>query len=136
MGGVRKLQIISKTDRDFISEVIIIISGFIIAETFVRKIIDGSDGLIDWWVLPLLAIMFLILAFEIRNQEKRNWFYYISYLFYPLLIYYVYLLHSKNITNIIYLVLTIGTIIIYGLLSLIKLKKLKENINGKFIIKN
>ncbi len=115
----------NKTDRDFVSEVIIIVSGFIIAETFIRRIIEGSNGLIDWWVLPLLAIQFLILAFEIRNQEKRNWFYYVSYLFFPLLVYYVYLVHSQTINSMTYLVFTMVTAIFYTVLFLIKLR-LKE----------
>ncbi len=110
---------IEEIDREFISQLIIIVSGFILAETFVRRLIENSKGLIEWWILPLLAIMFLILAFEIKHKIKKSWIYYLSYLLYPLLIYYIFLVHQGKIGSINYLILTTETLIIYTLLSLL-----------------
>jgi cytochrome bd-type quinol oxidase subunit 2 len=80
---------------------------------------ESSNGLIPWWILPLLAVMFLFLAFEIKNGVKRDWFYYTSYFYYPLLISYIVLLHKQSIGDVVYLWLTMGTIVLYFILMAI-----------------
>jgi hypothetical protein len=120
-----------KMDKDFISQVIIIIAGFIIAETFVRKIIEGSEGFIAWWILPLLAIMFLVLAFKIKSDRKKGWFYYITYLLFPILIFYIFLKHKGDIDDIVYLIITFLTMDIYFILWIMNIRIDKLNLNRK-----
>ncbi|MBT3642777.1 hypothetical protein HN604_03890 [archaeon] len=121
----------NKSSRDFISEIIIIVAGFILAETFVKKVLEVSAGAVPWWVFTLLAIMFLVLAFEIRNEEKRSWFYYFHYILYPLLITYIVLMRKEIIGNNYYIWLTLGTVGTYNLLGLISWICRKKKIRGK-----
>lgn len=70
-----------KNESDVFSEILLIVAGFILAETIIRQFLNLADGTIASWVLPLFAIGTILYAIELRNGKSETlagwayWFY-------------------------------------------------------------
>jgi hypothetical protein len=58
--------------NDLISELFLIIGGFILAQTIINQFISLSSDVLSWWVLPLFSILLIIIALDFRNQKNTN----------------------------------------------------------------
>lgn len=109
-----------KIDRNLISELLLIVGSFILAETIVRKYLEITSGVTAWWVLPLLAISIISMAVEIKNKKKNNFLDYYIFIMFILLIFFIGLYKKDIITGILYLWVTGITILLYFIMVLIK----------------
>jgi len=104
------------TDRAFFSELILILAGFMLAETLIRKYLEFTDGVTAWWVLPLIAISLIAMAIRIRNGERDKVSTYSFWGMILLLILFVGLFNREIISGMEYIWLTLGIIFLHFLI--------------------
>ncbi|VVB79519.1 Uncharacterised protein [uncultured archaeon] len=68
-------------DKKTIGELLIIIGGFILAETIIRTFLDLASETIEPWVLPLFSIAIIINGVELKNGVAQNFGSWISWIF-------------------------------------------------------
>ncbi|MBI3623561.1 hypothetical protein HY212_05805 [Candidatus Pacearchaeota archaeon] len=106
-----------REDRYFISELILIVAGFIIAETISKKFLEVTNGLVSWWFLPLIAISFVGIAINIKHGFKQDIGSYLPSVLFVLLILFLGLQNkgmiNKDVSGIIILIILIAFFIIY-----------------------
>ena len=67
-------------DKKIIGEIFLIIGGFILADTIVKKFLELSNNTIPWWVLPLMALLIIISGVNLK-EDKEHWRSFLSLLF-------------------------------------------------------
>jgi hypothetical protein len=59
-------------DKNVWAELILIVGGFILAETLIRNFLELSKGILAPWVLPVFAISLIFGAVELKNGESKR----------------------------------------------------------------
>ena len=85
-------------DINTFSELLLIVGGFLLAETIVRYFLTLSEGIFPLWVLALVGILII---FESISLKKEGWTFSILYTIYLLIyIILVVLIKREMITSI------------------------------------
>ena len=56
--------------KNYFSELFLIIGGFILAETIVKKFLEMSNNQVTWWLLPLIALVLISGGIQLREKKK------------------------------------------------------------------
>jgi len=59
-------------NKEYFGELLLIIGGFILAETIIKQFLDMSQGNLSWWVLPLIALVMISGAIELKKGRKLS----------------------------------------------------------------
>jgi len=112
--------------RETIGELFLIIGGFIIAETIVRKFLELANQNIKWWILPLLAIALVSAGVQFKKSAKQNIYVIISWLWVFASVILVVLVRNNIINPEFFLgaiLITSLVQLIFFIISLIKKKR-------------
>ena len=63
---------VSSVDKDSFSELLLIVAGFILAETVVKTFLRSAQDSLPWWVLPLFAISTIFAAIDIKSLTSKK----------------------------------------------------------------
>ena len=110
------------------SELLLIIGGFIFAETIIRWFISLSEGVLPIWILPALSILFIITALDIEKYGVLNSNAgIVSVMFLSVSIIAIVLMNVGRISSILFLQiilwLSVITIIIQGIIFFSRFRK-------------
>ncbi len=61
-----------KEDYNAFSELLLIIGGFILAETVIRWFLSLSESVLPKWILPALSILLIMTALDIKKLGSLN----------------------------------------------------------------
>lgn len=120
---------LEKDDQKFISDLIIIIGGFILTETIIRQFLELTTNIVAWWVLPALGLDLLMGGTNLKRGRKSGLWMAILFIILILLIG----LYKKTIiTGDEYIYFTLAILIIFFIGFLIsfffkKKNKIKKN---------
>ena len=107
-------------DGNLVAELLLIIGGFILAETIVRWFLSLSEGLLSFWILPALAVLLIITALGIKKYGILNYGTGLtSAAFISLSVILVVLMKSDNISSICFLWAILGLSILTIITQLI-----------------
>ena len=117
-----------KEDYNIFSELLLIIGGFILAETIIRWFLSLSEGVLPIWILPALSILLIITALDIKKYGTLNSKGgIVSCLFLTISVVVIVLMEVGKITLILFLQImlwmSIITIIMQGIIFFIKFRK-------------
>lgn len=85
------------------AELILIVGGFILAETVVRTFLNMSQGVLAPWVLPAYAISLIFGAVELKNGEIKRVSQILYNIFIGLSIVLIVLVKTNKISNELFL---------------------------------
>ncbi|KHO54469.1 MAG: hypothetical protein QT10_C0016G0013 [archaeon GW2011_AR19] len=117
-----------ENDDNLLSELLLIIGGFILAETIIRWFLSFSEGVLSIWILPALSILLIITALDIKKHGTLSSKMGItSTLFLTISIVFIVLMKVEKISPISFLRIifwmSIITIIIQGIFFFSRFKK-------------
>jgi hypothetical protein len=116
-------------DKKTWGELLVIVGGFILAETIIRTFLNLANGKIEPWVLPVFAIAIIIGGVELKNGIVKSFGAWIYDGFIALSIILIVLVKSNNITNITFvwliLILSIISIVAWSIQWIFLKKKIK-----------
>jgi len=116
-------------DKNVWAELLLIIGGFILAETLIRNFLELSEGILAPWVLPVFAISLIFGAVELRNGDSKRYSEWIYTIFLGLTIILIVLVKTGNISNITFLWVVFIASIVSFFSWLIEIWYLKKKIN-------
>lgn len=117
-----------KEDYNAFSELLLIIGGFILAETVIRWFLSLSSGVLPKWILPSLSLLLIMTALDIRKTGvSKSVAGIVSVLFLTISIILIVLMGNSIITAIhflwIILVLSIISILAHVIIFFISRRK-------------
>ncbi len=62
----------SSVDKDSFSELLLIVAGFILAETVVKAFLRSAQDTLPWWVLPMFALSTIFAAIDIKSPTSKK----------------------------------------------------------------
>lgn len=108
--------------KEYFGELLLIVGGFILAETIIQQFLDMSKGNLTWWILPLIALVIISWAIELKKGGGFSIFELIYWMWLIVSIILIVLVKNGVISNINFLwsILIISVIqIISFLISII-----------------
>jgi hypothetical protein len=102
-------------DKKALGELFLIIGGFALTDTLIRKYIELSNNVLPWYIPSLLAFLLIMIGLNLRDNIKDSKFSYFSYGF--IIISVVLLVFSLN--GKISIWWYIGTTLVWGILIII-----------------
>jgi len=122
----------NQKDKNVWAELILIVGGFILAETLIRNFLELSKGVLAPWVLPLFGISLIFGAVELKNGESKRISEWIYTIFIGLTIVFIVLVRTNCISSVTFLWIVFISSIISFLSWLIEIWYLKKRkINQK-----
>ena len=121
------MKLFEKIDKESFGELLLIVGGFILAETIIKHFLDLAEGVLATWVLPLMAIATIFAAVELKNNASTKSFAeWVYWIFIALMLIMYVLLQREMVSNMAFLRVAFwGSIITIGswLIKWIFLKK-------------
>ncbi|MGV8142160.1 MAG: hypothetical protein ACP5NS_00820 [Candidatus Pacearchaeota archaeon] len=62
----------SSVDKDSFSELLLIVAGFILAETVVKAFLRSAQDALPWWVLPMFALSTIFAAIDLKSATSKK----------------------------------------------------------------
>ncbi len=62
----------SSVDKDSFTELLLIVAGFILAETVVKAFLRSAQDALPWWVLPMFALSTIFAAIDIKSDTSKK----------------------------------------------------------------
>jgi len=111
----------------FIGNVLLIVGGFVIAETIVRTFLSLAEGVLHWFILPAMGLLMVIMANNLlqNNPEEfgklREW---MGSIYLILMVVFIVLLKKSLIPSSLFLWMALGFPVLYfSILFFIWIKK-------------
>jgi len=103
----------NQKDKNVWAELILIIGGFILAETLIRTFLELAKGALEPWVLPVFAISLIFGAIELKNGEPKRFSAWVYTIFIGLAIVLIVLVKTGKISGMTF----VWTILISSIIS-------------------
>lgn len=116
-------------NREILGEILLIVGGFILAETIVKQFLTLSQGALQWWILPLLSLGFIFGAIGLKKGENKIGSGLLNLLFLSLVVIFLVLVKKDILSGVLFVWLTLLTLIIWIIFSMVEIFSKK---NKKF----
>jgi len=64
------MSLIEDIDRKIVGEALLIVGGFALADTLIRKFLELSEGILPWGILPLLAFLVVMTGVNLKENKE------------------------------------------------------------------
>ena len=66
------MKFIEEIDRKIAGELLLIIGGFMLADTLIRKFAEISNNALPWWILPLLSVLIIMGGVNLKENKETS----------------------------------------------------------------
>jgi hypothetical protein len=122
----KRIILLNKSDMTFIGQLLLVVGGFVLAETIVKNFLEVARDVLPWYILPCMAVLMLIMANNLLQNTPTEFGGWAGSIYLILSIILIVLLKKEKIASTFFLFLTLGAPILYLVVHFLLKKKIGQ----------